>query len=50
VTDTVYIDTVENYAVPQVPDGCILQEDGLPHFRTFVTESLNEQFTGIGIG
>jgi hypothetical protein len=44
------LDILENYAVPQVCDGYIFQQDGAPpRFWTPVTQFPNEYFTGLWI-
>jgi hypothetical protein len=50
VTGALYLGMLENHAVPQVPDGYILQQNGAPHFLTPVTGFLNKLFTGIWVG
>jgi hypothetical protein len=51
VTDAVYLDMLENYAIPQVSDGYTFQHDGAPpHYWTPVTEFLNQHFAGRWIG
>jgi hypothetical protein len=48
VTGALYLNMLEDYAVPQVPDRYVFQQDGtLPHFWMPVTEFLNEKSTGI---
>jgi hypothetical protein len=48
--DAVYVDMLENHAVPQVPDGYVFQQDReLPHFRRPVNQYLNEQFAACGL-
>jgi hypothetical protein len=38
----------ENYAVPQIPEGYVFQQDVAPsHFWIPVAEFLNVQFTGM---
>jgi hypothetical protein len=43
VASAMCLDILENYGVPQIPDGYIFQQDGAPpHFWTPVTEFPNE--------
>jgi hypothetical protein len=50
VTDAVYLHILENYAVPQIPEGYVFQQDVAPsHFWIPITEFLNLRFTGMWI-
>ena len=45
VTANMYRDMLQLYAVPQLPDGTIYQQDGAPpHFANIIHTFLEEQF------
>ena len=51
VTGTTYQDMLQLYAVPQLPEGTIFQQDGAPpHFAIPVRNFLDEQFPERWIG
>ncbi|KAJ4436441.1 hypothetical protein ANN_19074 [Periplaneta americana] len=51
VTANTYLDMLQLYAVPQLPDGAIFQQDGAPpHFANMVRTFLDEQFPARWIG
>ncbi|KAJ4429534.1 hypothetical protein ANN_21703 [Periplaneta americana] len=51
VTANTYLDMLQLYAVPQLPDGVIFQQDGAPpHFANMVRTFLDEQFPARWIG
>ncbi|KAJ4439097.1 hypothetical protein ANN_15054 [Periplaneta americana] len=51
VTADTYLDMLQLYAVPQLPDGAIFQQDGAPpHFANMVRTFLDEQFPARWIG
>ncbi|GFQ86607.1 DUF4817 domain-containing protein [Trichonephila clavata] len=51
VTGHVYLDMLENFAVPQIPPGFLFQQDDTPpHYHGDVTAFLNKTFQGSKIG
>lgn len=51
VTGHIYLDMLQNFAVPQMPEQIIFQQDGAPaHYHNDVRDFLNEQFPGSWIG
>ncbi|KFM71424.1 hypothetical protein X975_15209, partial [Stegodyphus mimosarum] len=54
VSSVVYLDILENFVFPQLEElqpHVVLQQDGTPpHWGTIVRSSLNDHFTGRGIG
>ena len=51
VTATTYLDMLQLYAMPQLPDGTIYQQDGTsPQFPNIVNTVLDEHFPAIWIG
>ncbi|GFR12520.1 DUF4817 domain-containing protein [Trichonephila clavata] len=51
VTGHVYLDMLENFAVPQIPPGFLFQQDGVPlHYHGDVTAFFNRTFQGSKIG
>ncbi|KAJ4442648.1 hypothetical protein ANN_04237 [Periplaneta americana] len=51
ITANTYLDMLQLYAVPQLPDGAIFQQDGAPpHFANMVRTFLDEQFPARWIG
>ena len=51
INGNVYLDMVQNYAIPQIPQGYVFQQDGAPpHFALDVSDHLNECFPQQWIG
>ena len=51
VTGTTYLDMLENYAIPQLPNEFFFQQDGAPpHYANEVRNYLNNQFPNKWIG
>lgn len=51
INANVYLDMLQNYAIPQIPQGYVFQQDGAPpHFAFHVREHLNECFPQRWIG
>ena len=46
-----YLDMLQNYAIPQIPQGYVFQQDGAPlHFALHIRDHLNECFPQQWIG
>ena len=51
INGNVYLDMLQNYAIPQIPQGYVFQQDGAPpHFALHVGDHLNECFPQQWIG
>lgn len=51
INGNVYLDMLQNYAIPQIPQGYVFQQDGAPpHYALHVTDHLNECFPQRWIG
>ncbi|KAJ4426761.1 hypothetical protein ANN_26560, partial [Periplaneta americana] len=51
ISGNVYLDMLQNYVIPQIPQGYVFQQDGAPpHYALHVTDHLNECFPQRWIG